>query len=153
MDPCSQEIELMTKQCLEIIFGGFEVVTERMLFDHTENGKYGTEDMQLREETKSVATTNIDPERDFGMLDRLMKLKPKALDLAYEGNIMYVRNKTSEWRDKLSKEKLDKVLDFPKKSKRKQKALYIKNKTTFLKKSNETETRYGGERKEREKKC
>ena len=70
-----------------------------MLFDHTENGKYGTEDMQLREETKRVATTNIDPERDFGMLDRLMKLKPKALDLAYKGNIMYVRNKTSEWRE------------------------------------------------------
>ena len=85
-----------------------------MLLEHTENGKYGTEDMQLREETKSVATTNIDPERDFGMLDRLMKLKPKALDLGYEGNIMYVRNKTSEWRDKLSKEKLDKALDFAK---------------------------------------
>ena len=68
-----------------------------------------------REETKSVARTNIDPKRDFGMLDCLMKLKTKALDLAYEGNIMYVRNKTSEWRDKLSKEKFDKALDFAKK--------------------------------------
>ena len=84
MEPCSQKIELMTKQCLEIIFGAFEVVSERMLFDQTENGKYGTENMQLREETKSVATTNIDPEKDFEMLDRLMKLKRKALDLAYE---------------------------------------------------------------------
>ena len=28
---------------------------------------------------------------------------------------MYVRNKTSEWRDKLPKEKLDKALDFAKK--------------------------------------
>ena len=82
MEPCSQEIELMTKQCPEIIFGGFEVVTERMLFDHRENGKYGIENLQLREETKSVARTNIDTERDFGMLDRIMKLKPKALDLA-----------------------------------------------------------------------
>ena len=71
----------------------------------------------------SVATTNIDPERDFGMLDHLIKLKPKALDLAYEGNIMYARNKTSGWRDKLSKEKLDKALDFAKKSKSKQKAI------------------------------
>ena len=151
MDPCSQEIELMTKQCLEIIFGGFEVVTERMLFDHTENGKYGTEDMQLREETKSVATTNIDPERDFGMLDRLMKLKPKALDLAYEGNIMYVRNKTSEWRDKLSKEKLDKALDFAKKSKSKQKALYFKNKKAILEKKT-MKLKQGMEEKERKEK-
>ena len=47
----------------------------------------------------------------------MMKLKPKALDLAYEGKIMYVRNKTSEWRDKLLKEKLDKALDFAKKIK------------------------------------
>ena len=115
MEPCSQKIELMTKQCLEIIFGGFEIVTERMLFDHTAKGKYGTENLQLREETKSVTTANIDPEGDFGMLDRFMKLKPKALDLAYEGNIMYVTNKTSEWRDKLSKEKLDKALDFAEK--------------------------------------
>ena len=38
---------------------------------------------------------------------------------------MYARNKTSEWRDKLSKEKLDKALDF---AKSKQKALYFKNK-------------------------
>ena len=148
MEPCFQEIELMTKQCLEIIFGIFEVVAERMLFDHTENGKYGTENMQLREETKIVATTNIDPEKDFGILDRLMKLKPKALDLAYEGNIMYVRNKTSEWRDKLSKEKLDKVLDFPKS---KQKVLYFKNKTTFLGKKT-MKLKQGMEEKERKEK-
>ena len=65
-----------------------------MLLGHTEKEKYGTENLQLREETHGVATTNIDPERDFGMLDHLMKLKPKALDLAYKGNIMYIRNKT-----------------------------------------------------------
>ena len=73
--------------------GFFEVVTERMLSDHTENGKYGSENLQLREETKSIATTNNDPEKNFGMLDHLMKLKTKALDLAYEGNIMYVKIK------------------------------------------------------------
>ena len=45
---------------------------------------------------------------------------------------MYVRNKTSE------------------KSKSKQKALYFKNKKFSNKKNNETETRHGGEREERE---
>ena len=151
MEPCSQEIELMTKQCLEIIFGGFEIVTERMLFDHTEKGKYGKENLQLREETQSVATTNVDPERDFGMLDRLMKLKPKALDLAYEGNIMYVRNKTSEWRDKLSEEKLDKALDFAKKSKSKQKAIYFQNKKIILEKKT-MKLKQGMEEKEKKQK-
>ena len=66
---------------------------------------------------ESLATTNIDPERDLEMLDCLMKLKTKALDLAYKENIMYVRNKTSEWRDKLSEEKPDKALDLPKNQK------------------------------------
>ena len=64
---------------------------------------------------------------------------------------MYARNKTSEWRDKLSKEKLDKALDF---AKSKQKALYFKNKKVILEKNNnQTETRYGGEREERVKGC
>ena len=67
---------------------------------------------------------------------------------------MYVRNKTSQWRGKLSKEKLDKVHDFAKNAKSKEKALYFKKKKKkkFIeKKKNETETRYQGERKEREK--
>ena len=45
-----------------------------MLFDLTENRKYDTENQQLREETNSVGTTNIDPERDFGMLDCIMNI-------------------------------------------------------------------------------
>ena len=122
-----------------------------MLFDHTEKGKYGTENLQLIEETQSVATTNVDPERDFGMLDRLMKLKPKALDLVYEGNIMYVRNKTSEWRDKLSKEKLDKALDFAKTSKSKHKAIYFQNKKLILEK-NTMKLKQGMEEKEKKEK-
>ena len=100
---------------------------------------------------ESVATTNIGPERDFEMLDCLMKLKTKALDLAYKGNIMYFRNKISEWRDKLSKEKLDKALDFTKKSKSKQKALYLKNKTIILEEKT-IKLKQGMEQKERKEK-
>ena len=49
---------------------------------------------------------------------------------------MYVRNKTSQWRGKLSKEKLEKVHDFAKNAKSKEKALYFKKKKKkkFLKK-------------------
>ena len=41
---------------------------------------------------------------------------------------MYVSKKSSQWRDKLSKEQLGKALDFAKKSQRKDKALYFENK-------------------------
>ena len=87
-------------------------------------------------QTKSVATTNVESERDFGMLDQLTKLKPKALDLAYEGNILYIRNKTNEWRKKLTPEELGKTLYFAKKSRNRQKASYFQNKKLIFEKKN-----------------
>ena len=43
-----------------------------------------------------------------------MKRKPKAMDLAYIGNILYIRNKTNEWMKKLTPKEPDKALDFAK---------------------------------------
>ena len=100
------DIDEMTKQCLEMIFSSFIFVSKRMLHDHLANGKLNNPSEELVQQAVSVPTTNADAERDFGMLDRLMKLKPKALDIVYEGIIMYNRNKTKEWRNSLSKEQL-----------------------------------------------
>ena len=61
-----------------------------------------------------------------------------------------LRNKTSEWRDKLSKEKLDKALDFAKKSKSKQKATYFQNKKSILEKK--MKLKQGMEEKEKKEK-
>ena len=97
------EFDEMAKQCLELIFGAFVVVSKRMLHDHLSDGKlyiyiyiyiylfFFSE--SLIQVAKSVPATNADAERDFGMLDRLMKIKPKALDIVYEGIIMFNRNK------------------------------------------------------------
>ena len=52
-----------------------------------------------------------------------MKLKPKAVQIIYEGMIMFTRNNTSKWRDSLSKEKLAKAMKFARESKSKQKQL------------------------------
>ena len=116
------------------------MVARRMLFDHLDDGKYGQANnfyCDIWSQIKSVATTNVESDRDFGMLDRLMKLKPKALDLAYEGNILYIRNKTNEWRNKLTPEELDKALEFAKKSKSRQKASYLWNKKLIFERKNE----------------
>ena len=48
-------------------------------------------------------------QNDFGMLDRLKKLKSKALDLTIEGIIMCQQNKTKNWLGKLSPDALEKV--------------------------------------------
>ena len=125
-----------------------------MLNYQLDDGKYGQPnnlDCDIWSQTKSVATTNVESERDFGMLDRLMKLKPKALDLAYEGNILYIRNKTNEWRKKLTPEELDKALDFAKKSKSRQKGTYFQNKKLILEMKNKKlkETMEQKEKKEK----
>ena len=120
----------MLKQCFELLFGGFVSVTERMLSDHLVDGKYADPD-DLRRESKAVPTTNANPERDFGMLDRLMKLKRNPLEIVYEGMIMFTRNNTSDWRGSLSKEDLAKAMKFASDSKDKQKNLFSKRKVAI----------------------
>ena len=109
----------MTKQALEVIFSRLAVVTRRMLHDHVGDGKFanGRNDQELVKETESVNTTNVETEQDFGKLDKLMKLKPKALDIVHESTIMFTRNKTSQWRDKRSEENLKKAMNFAENSK------------------------------------
>ena len=65
------------------------------------------------------------------MLDRLMKLKPKALEIVYEGMIMFTCNNTSDWRDSLSNEDLAKAMKFASDSKDKQKDLFFKRKAAI----------------------
>ena len=120
LEPCDQKTQLKTTQCLKIVFGRLKMVRRCMLHDHLDYCKYGQAnnlDCDIWSQTKSVATINVESERDFGMLDRLMKPKPKALDLGYESNNLYIRNKTNEWRNKLIPKELDKALEFAKKSK------------------------------------
>ena len=88
---------------------------------------------ELEKETMTVSTRNAGPERDFGMLYRLMRLKPKALCLIYKGVIMLCKNKTAKRRDQLSEENLRKAMECARKSKQQQGHLYIKNKTEIFK--------------------
>ena len=78
-----------TKQCLDLIFGSLPIVTPRMLDDHLEGEKYDTESDELRTETNSVMTTNTLAERNFGMLDRLIREKLNANMITYEAIIMF----------------------------------------------------------------
>ena len=47
-------------------------------------------------EGKGAPRTNSNPARDFGIFGRLKKLKPKALDITYDGMIMFTRNNTKK---------------------------------------------------------
>ena len=104
--------KLMLKQCPELMFGGFVSILKKMLGDHLHGGKYAAPDQNPCQETLSVPTTNANPEQDFGVLDRLMKLKPKALDFVYEGIIMFTGNNTRGWHDCLPKDQFDIAMGF-----------------------------------------
>ena len=123
--PVSEEIHIMTKQCLEIIFGRLVIVTRRILHDHLKEGKYSTKIPLLEKDASFLNTANAVHERDFGLLDRLMRIKPKALDFVYEGLIVSSKSKTNLWRDQLSKEQLEMAMESARRSKQKRKELYI----------------------------
>ena len=112
----------MSKECLEIIFSGFPVFS-RMLHVHLKGEKYSAITPELEKETMTVSTTNADPEEDFGMLDRLMQIKPKALDIVYEEVIMFWKSKTAKWKDLLTEKNVAKAMECAKKSKEQQKNL------------------------------
>ena len=50
-------------------------------------------------------------------MDGFMQVKPKALDLVYEGITIFLKNKTKKWREQLSDENLGKVMKCGRKSK------------------------------------
>lgn len=56
------------------------------------------------------------PERDFGMPDRLIMEKPCPTTLVLEGIIMFNKNKTGAWKDKLPQEKRNVVMQMAQKS-------------------------------------
>jgi len=74
----------------------------------------------LRKDTMSVSTTNSMTERNFGMLDRLIREKPNANMITYESIIMNATNKTSVWKDSLSAEKSQSVMKWERESVRSQ---------------------------------
>ena len=118
----------MTKQVLELIFGSFVVVTKRMLTDHLEGGKYDKPDVEMQDECKNAPKTNVVPERDFGMLDRLLAQKPNATTLVFEGILMFTKNDTKGWRDSLTPEKRKAVMEMKRNSKANQRQQFIQRK-------------------------
>ena len=132
----SDKEQKMVNQCLEIIFGGFVVVSRRMMHSHLKEGVFATITEGLKKEASSVSPTNAAAERDFAMLDRVKRSKPRALSIVYEGMTMFSVNKKNHWRDRLSQNVLHKATEFARKSKQHQKGLdFQSKKDIFLKKS------------------
>ena len=107
----STENDAMVQELLQLIFKSFAATAQRLLMDHLPSGKYNeVTDAVVIEETKSVLTTNVNPERDFAVLDRLLSQKPNATHIALESLLLYSHNQTSDWLQCKSTEEREKLL-------------------------------------------
>lgn len=107
----SKEYDDLVQEILQLLFKSFTLTIERMLIDHLPGGEFhGVEDSTLIAETLSVPKTNIAPERDFGILDRMLSQKPNATFIALESMILFSQNKTSDWLREKSPEERDRLL-------------------------------------------
>lgn len=90
--------DVATQELLQLLFKSFSKTTQRLLLDHLPGGEYNAvTDGSLITETASVPVTNVSPERDFAVLDRLLREKPNAHLIALESLILYSHNKTAVW--------------------------------------------------------
>ena len=86
-----------TEEILKILLSAFSSLISRLVEDQLTGGKYHNPSARLIAETKSVPTTNVISERDFGKLDRFLREKPNASTLSLEAMIMFTNNKTASW--------------------------------------------------------
>lgn len=98
-----------TQELLQLLCKAFSITIHRLLFDHLPSGKFhsAVTDATLIQETASVPTTNVAPERDFAVLDRV--LKPNATTIALESFILFAHNKTSKWLDEQEIDEREKI--------------------------------------------
>jgi hypothetical protein len=88
------------------------------------------------DECTNARKTNVVPERDFGMLDRLLLQKPNATTLVCEG-MMFTKNDTKGWRDSLTQEKRAVVMDMARNSKSSQQQQFIERMSAIRRKREE----------------
>ena len=99
------------QELLQLLFKSFVLTIERLLIDHLPGGEFHSVDNPtVISETLSVPITNVNPERDFVVLDRMLLQKPNAKYIALEAMILFTQNKTSEWLRKKPAEEKERLL-------------------------------------------
>lgn len=96
------EHDHVAQEILQVLCSAFSSLLLHLVKDHLSGGEYDNPSKDLEEQTKSVSKTNTISERDFAMLDRLIREKPNAITLSLEAVILFSNNKTAQWLHKKS---------------------------------------------------
>ena len=105
------DMDTYTQVALEIILTGMILILERQAKDQLKGGKYYAPTESQKNSAANVPTTNTVSERDFAILDVLMRIKPSATHHAYETYILWLNNKPSAWLDSIDPTKKDDLLN------------------------------------------
>lgn len=103
-ESADEEFQVMTQQALELVMSSMLILLERQAADQLPGGKYWEPSEQVQAHASNVPTTNILAERDFAILDLLVRQKPSARTLSYEAMVMWLHNGTVKWLESLSPE-------------------------------------------------
>ena len=100
----SEQLETFTQEALEIIFNSWMILFERQAQYQLRGGKYATPSPELLAQAANVPATNMASERDFGVFDLLLHLKPAARLISHEALVLWTNNKTTSRLNSLSPE-------------------------------------------------
>lgn len=104
------DMHAMCIQALEFISCGILQILELQCKDHLPGGKFWQLDATTQEAFENVPSTNMIGERDFAILDMLIRKKPNARIASLEAVIMWTNNKTSQWVHSLDDDTRGKLL-------------------------------------------
>ena len=151
------ELNALTQEILQLLF----ITTRRLLINHIPSGKFhpAVTDAQLVQYTASVSKTNVSPERDFAMLEIVLRTKPNATLIALESLILFTNNKTSQWLDEHTVGEKDKLFkaarllapEFRQKFKTRQHEIQQRIETSLLDKRKAIAAKLARELKEKER--
>ena len=156
----SSQDDIMTQEILQLLFQSFVITLQRLVVDHLPGGMYNSVvDPEIIQETKSVPTTNVTPERDFAVLDRLMTQKPNATYIALESLLLYSHNKTATWLESKTIEEKKRLMHAARtltsvhraNFRKRREDIEVKRKEALLEKERERARRKEKEIKEKEK--
>ena len=74
----TDSFDILTQQCLEVLFHAILIILERQCVDQLPGGKYWNPNDNNRSMAQNVPSTNKVSEGDFGIIDLLMWTRPNA---------------------------------------------------------------------------
>ncbi|XP_035673217.1 uncharacterized protein LOC118413793 [Branchiostoma floridae] len=107
-----EELDLLTQQALEVVCAAILILLERQAEEQLPGGKYWQPSEAEQQKSQHVPTTNVVSERDFAVLNNLVRSKPNASSLSCEAYIMWLNNQTSMWLDNLDAEEKERHMAY-----------------------------------------